>query len=120
MHVRKCSLCNESPGDFRGLPESPMTSYATTSREQTPISILMYNVPRCPYSWYVNRLHDRLAHALEEFMVGTGSVIKVWGYLRLEASCIRHVASHRDNHCGDVVCFDFAAPLALCCGCYGH
>jgi hypothetical protein len=31
--------------------------------------MLMDHMPRCPCSWYIIQLHDRIVHGLEEFML---------------------------------------------------
>jgi hypothetical protein len=36
----------------------------------------MDHIPRCPCSWYVIRLHDRIVHVLEEFMLEAGATTK--------------------------------------------
>jgi hypothetical protein len=68
--------------------------------------MLMVHIPRCPCSWYVIQLHDRIVHVLEEFMFEAGAT--KWRDLRLEVRRTRSGAS-RDGH-GDVVWLDFMAP----------
>jgi hypothetical protein len=66
----------------------------------------MEHIPRCPCSWYIIQLHDRIAHVLAEPMLGAGATR---GHdLRLEVRRIRSGAS-QDCH-GDVAWLDFMAP----------
>jgi hypothetical protein len=59
------------------------------------------HIPRCPCSWYVIQLHDRIVHVLE---AGANKGQD----LRLKVRRIRSGAS-RDRH-GDVVWLDIMAP----------
>jgi hypothetical protein len=68
--------------------------------------MLMDVIPRCPCSWYVIQLHDRIVHVVEEFMVEAGA--SKGRNLRLEVRRIRSEAS-RDRP-RDVVWLDFTAP----------
>jgi hypothetical protein len=68
--------------------------------------MLMDHIPRCPYSWYVIYLHDRIVHVLEELLLEAGAT-KGWN-LRFRFRYIRARAS-RGRH-GDVVWLDFMAP----------
>jgi hypothetical protein len=68
--------------------------------------MLMDHIFRCPCSWYVTQLHDRLVHVLEEFMLEVGAA--KGRDLRMEVRRIRSGAS-RDRH-GDVVWLNFMAP----------
>jgi hypothetical protein len=44
------------------------------SGERSTASMLLDHVPRCPCSWYVIQLHDRVVHVLaEEFMLEAGA-----------------------------------------------
>jgi hypothetical protein len=76
------------------------------SGERSTIAMLMDQIPRCPYSWYVIQLHDRIIHVREEFMLEAGAI--KGRHSRLEVRRIRAGAS-RDRH-GDVVWLDFNAP----------
>jgi hypothetical protein len=77
------------------------------SGERSTSPMLIDHIPRCPCSWYVIQLHDRIVvHVLEEFMLGAG--VTKGRDLRLEVRRIRSGAS-RDRH-GDVVWLDFTAP----------
>jgi hypothetical protein len=42
--------------------------------ERTLTSMRMDHIPRCACSHYVIRLHDRIVHVLEEFMVEAGAI----------------------------------------------
>jgi hypothetical protein len=66
----------------------------------------MDHIPRCPFSWHVIQLHDRIVHVLEEFMLEAGAT--KGRYLRMEVRRIWSGAS-RDRH-GGVVWLDFMAP----------
>jgi hypothetical protein len=35
--------------------------------------MLMDHIPRCPSSWYVIQLHDRVVHVLVEFILEVGA-----------------------------------------------
>jgi hypothetical protein len=35
--------------------------------------MLMDHIPRCPCSWYIIQVHDRIVHVLEEFMLEAGA-----------------------------------------------
>jgi hypothetical protein len=72
-------------------------------------SMLMDYIPRCPCSWYVTQLHDRIIHVLEEFMLATGAI--KGRDLRLEVRRIRSEASR--DHLEDVVWFGLAPHLHL-------
>jgi hypothetical protein len=105
--VQKCPRCNESPpGALRGFSSST-TSCSSMSGEQMPISMLMDHIPRCPRSYYLIRLHDRIVNVLDEFMAEAGAIKR--RDLRSEARQIRCGASSRD-HPRDVGSLDFAAP----------
>jgi hypothetical protein len=67
--------------------------------------MLMDHIPRCPCSWYVIQVHDRIVHLLEEFMLEARAKGRE---LRLEVRRSRSGAS-RVRH-GDVVWLDFIAP----------
>jgi hypothetical protein len=43
------------------------------SGEGSTTTLLMDHIPRCPCSWYVIQLHDRIVHVLEEFMLEAGA-----------------------------------------------
>jgi hypothetical protein len=64
------------------------------------------HIPRCPYSWYVIQLHDRIVQVLKEFMLEAGATKGL--DLGLEIRHIRSGAS-RDRH-GDVVRLVFMDP----------
>ena len=68
--------------------------------------MLMDHIPRCPCSWYIIQIHDRIVHVLEEFMLEAGAT--KGRDLRLEFRRIRSGAS-RDRP-EDVVWLDFMAP----------
>jgi hypothetical protein len=72
-HVRKCTLCNEAPSEFRGFGSSSTVSGTSMSEERSTTAMLMDHIPRCPCSWYVMQLHDRIFHVLEEFMLKVGA-----------------------------------------------
>jgi hypothetical protein len=76
------------------------------SGERSTSAMLMDHIPRCPCSWYVIQLHDRIVHMLEELSMLEAGVTKGRD-LRLEVRSIRSEAS-RDRH-GDVVRLDFMA-----------
>jgi ribosomal silencing factor RsfS len=75
------------------------------SGECSPTAMLMDHIPRCPYSWYIIQLHNRIVHVVEEFMLEAGAT--KGRNLRLEVRRIRSGAS-RDRH-RDVVWLDFMA-----------
>jgi hypothetical protein len=68
--------------------------------------MFMDHIPRCPCSWFVIQLRDRIAHVLEEFMLEAGAT--KGRDLPLEDRGIRSGAC-RDRH-GDECWFDFMAP----------
>jgi hypothetical protein len=105
-HVPKFPRCNEAPSQSRGSRFPSTISCATISGEHSTTAMLMDHIPRCPCSWYVIQLHDRIVHVLEGFMFEAGAT--KGRDLRLEARCIRSGAS-RNRH-GDVVWLDFMAP----------
>jgi hypothetical protein len=72
-HARKCPRCNEAPSDSRGFGSSSTVSGASISGERSKVAMLMDHIPRCPCSWYVIQLHDRIVHVLEEFMLEAGA-----------------------------------------------
>jgi hypothetical protein len=39
------------------------------SGECSIAAMLMDHIPRCPCSWYIIQLYDRVVHVLEEFML---------------------------------------------------
>jgi hypothetical protein len=65
--------------------------------------MLMDHIPRCPCSWYVIQLYDRIVHVLEEFMLEAGAA--KGREVRLEVRRIRSGAS-RDRP-GDAVWLNF-------------
>jgi hypothetical protein len=75
------------------------------SSERSKAAILTDHTPRCPCSWYVIQLHDRIVHVLEEFMLQAGAA--KGRDLRLGVRRLRSGAS-QDRH-GDVVWLDFRA-----------
>jgi hypothetical protein len=105
-HVRKCPRCNEAPPQACGFGSSSTVSGTSMLCERSTSTMLMDHIPRCPCSWYVIRLHDRVVHVLEEFMLEAGAA-KGRG-LRLEVRRIRSGASR--GRPGDVVWLDFIAP----------
>jgi hypothetical protein len=105
-HVRKCPRCNEAPLKSRGSVFSSTISSTSMSDERSTIALLMDHIPRCPCSWYVIQLHDRIVHVLEEFMLEAGAT--KGRDLRLKVRRTRSGAS-RDRHV-DVVWVDFMAP----------
>jgi hypothetical protein len=94
------------PPSLVGFGFSSTVSGTSRSGERSTIAMLMDHIPRCPCSWYVIQLHDRIVHVLEEFMPEAGAT--KGRNLRLDVRCIRSGAS-RDRH-GDVVWLDFIAP----------
>jgi hypothetical protein len=72
-HVRKCPPCNETSPQSRALGSSSTVSGTSMSGERSTAATLMDHIPRCPYSWYVIQLHDRVVHALEEVMMEAGA-----------------------------------------------
>jgi hypothetical protein len=105
-HVRKCPRCNEAPSESRGSSSSSTVSGIYMSGERSTTHMLMDHIPRCPCSWYIIQLHDRIVHVLEEFMLEYGAT--KGRDLRLEVRRIRSGAS-RDRH-EDVVWLDLMAP----------
>jgi hypothetical protein len=105
-HVRKCPRCNEAPSESPAYGSSSTVSCISMSSERSIAAMLIDRTPRCPCSWYVIQLHDRMVHMLEEFMLEAGAT--KGRDLRLEVRRIRSEAS-RDRH-GDVVWLDFMAP----------
>jgi hypothetical protein len=106
-HVRKCPRCNEAPSETRGYGSSSTVSGTSMSGERSTAAMLMdRHIPRCPCSWYIIQLHDRIVHVLEEFMLEVGAT--KGRDLRLEVRRIRSGAS-RDRP-RDVVWLDFLAP----------
>jgi hypothetical protein len=57
--------------------------------------MLIDHLPRCPCSWYVNKLHNRIVHVLEDFMLEARATTKGRD-LRLEVRRIRSGASQID------------------------
>jgi hypothetical protein len=43
------------------------------SGERSTAALLMDHIPRCPCSWYISQLHDRIVHVLEELMLEAGA-----------------------------------------------
>jgi hypothetical protein len=77
------------------------------SGERSTCAMLMDYMPRCPCSWYVIQLHDRIVvHVLEEFMLEAGAT--KGRDLRLEVRRIRSRASRADRR-GGVVWLEFKA-----------
>jgi hypothetical protein len=74
-YVRKCPRCNESPSKSRGYVSSSTVSGTSMSGERsTPVVLMLKDhIPRCPCSWYIIQLHDRIVHVLEEFMLEAGA-----------------------------------------------
>jgi hypothetical protein len=98
--------CNEAPLGSRGCGSSSTVSGTSVSGERSTTAMLMDHMPRCPCSWYIIQLHDRIVHGLEEFMLEARAT--KGRDLRLEVRRIRSGASwDRD---GDVVWLDFMAP----------
>jgi hypothetical protein len=69
-HVRKCK---EAPSKSCGYESSSMVSGASLSGERSTIAMLMDHISRCPCSWYVIQLHDRIVHVLEDSMLEAGT-----------------------------------------------
>jgi hypothetical protein len=61
------------------------------SGERSIAAMLMEDIPRCPCSWYVIQLHDRIVYVLKEFMLEAGAT--KGRDLRLEVHRIRSEAS---------------------------
>jgi hypothetical protein len=76
------------------------------SGERSTTAMPMDHIPRCPCSWYIIQLHDRIVHVLEEFMLEAGAT--KGRDLRLNVRRVRSGAS-RDRP-RDVVWLDFMAP----------
>jgi hypothetical protein len=76
------------------------------SCDRSTTAILMDHIPRCPCSWYVTHLHERVANVLGEFMLEAGATMG--RDLRLEVRRIRSGAS--PYRYGDVGWLDFMAP----------
>jgi hypothetical protein len=105
-HVRKCPRCNEASSKS-GRPGFSLTVSGTSmSGERSTFIMLMDHIFRCPCSWYVIQLHDRIVHVLEELILEAGAK-KGWD-LRLEVRRIRSGAFR--YFYGDVVWLDFMAP----------
>jgi hypothetical protein len=68
FHVRKYPRCNEATSRSRGSGSSSTVSGTSLSGEHSTTDMLMDHIPRCPCSWYIVQLHDRIVHVLEEFM----------------------------------------------------
>jgi hypothetical protein len=70
----------------------------------------MDHIPRCPCSWYIIQLHDRIVHVLEEFMLEAG-LLRAGTCGWSSAVFGRRIRSgaSRDRP-GDVVWLDFMAP----------
>jgi hypothetical protein len=98
-HGRKCPRCNEAPSKSRGSGSSSTVSGTFMSGERSTIAMLMDHIPRCPCSWYIIQLHDRIVHVLEELMLEARAT--KGRDLGLEVRRIRSGAS-RDRH-GDLV-----------------
>jgi hypothetical protein len=105
-HVRKCPRCNEAPSESRGSGSSSTVLGTSASGARSTIVMLMDHIPRCPCSWYVIHVHNRIDHVLQEFMLRAGAT--KGRELRLEVRGIRSGTS-RDRH-GDVVWLDFRVP----------
>jgi hypothetical protein len=105
-HVRKCPRCNGPPSQSRGLGSSSTVSGTSMSAERSTSAMLMDHIPRCPCSLYVIKLHDRIVHVLEEFMLEARAI--KGRDLRLEVRRIRSGVSQ--DRLGDVVWLDFVAP----------
>jgi hypothetical protein len=91
-HVRKRPRCNEAPSKSRGSISSSTVSGTSMSGERSTTAMLMDHIPRCPCSWCIIQLHDRIVHVLEEFMLEAGATTK-GRKLRLEVRRIRPGAS---------------------------
>jgi hypothetical protein len=76
------------------------------SGDRSTTAMLMDHVPRCPCSWYIIQLHDRIIRVLEEFMLEAGAT--KGRDLRLEVRRIQSGAS-RDRH-EDMAWLHFMAP----------
>jgi hypothetical protein len=98
-HVRKCPRCNEAPSESRGSGSSSTVSGTSMSGECSTTAMLMDHIPRCPCSWYITQLHNRIVRVLEELMLEAGAT--KGRSLRLEVRRIR-AGAYRDRH-GDVV-----------------
>jgi hypothetical protein len=106
FHVRKCPRCNEAPSESYEYGSSSTVSGILMSGERLKAAMLMDHIPRCPCSWYIIKLHDRIVYVLEEFMFEAGATKS--RDLRLEVRRVQSGAS-RDRP-GDVVWLDFMAP----------
>jgi hypothetical protein len=74
--------------------------------ERSTFTMRMDRIPRCPCSWYVIHLHDRIVHVIEDFMLEVGAT--KGRDFRLEVRRIRSGASR--YRLGDVAWLDFMAP----------
>jgi hypothetical protein len=100
------SVSYEAPSESRGYGSSSTMSGTSMWGERSTVAMLMDHIPRCPCSWYIIQLHDRIVHVLEKFVLEAGAT--KGRDLRLEVRRICSGAS-RDRH-GDVVWLDFLAP----------
>jgi hypothetical protein len=104
-HVRKCPRSNEETPQSRGYGSSPSVSGTSMYGERSTLAMLMDQTLRCPCSWYFIQIHNRVVHALDEFM------LEPWATkgrdLWLEVRRIRSGAS-RERY-GDAVWLDSMA-----------
>jgi hypothetical protein len=68
-HARKCPRRDEAPSESRGYVHSSTVSGTSMAGERSTTAMLMDHIRRCPCSWYVIQLDDRIVHVLEEFML---------------------------------------------------
>jgi hypothetical protein len=104
---RNYPRCNAAPSESRGFGSSSTVSGTSMSGGCSTTTMLLDHIPRCPCSWYVTQLHDRIVHVLEESMLEAGATTKGRD-LRLEVRRIRSGASRVRP--GDVAWLDFMAP----------
>jgi hypothetical protein len=71
-HVRKCPRCNEAPPQSLLFGSVLTVSGTSMSGELSTFAMLMDHIPRCPYSWYVTQLLDRVVHVFEELILEAG------------------------------------------------
>jgi hypothetical protein len=72
-YVRKCPRCNEAPSESHGSGSSLTVSGTSMSGERSTTAMRMDHISRCPCSWYVIQLHDRIVRVLEEFRLEAGA-----------------------------------------------
>jgi hypothetical protein len=69
---RKYPRCNEAPSDISEYGSSSTVLGISMWGERSTTAMLMDHIPRCPRSWYIFQLHDRIVHVPEELMLEAG------------------------------------------------